>query len=419
MASSKDPFAIAGRPKAEVLTVGTELLTGSVANTNATFLSRELTSLGFHVQAQMTCRDEPEAIQEALRLALRRSEVIFISGGLGPTPDDLTRESVAEFFQVPLVLSKVQYREILRHYRERGKRVPDMVKREAYFPANAKPVFNRFGIALGFVIEERDRVIIVVPGVPGELTRLFESCLKPLLKKRFASARPLASLMVKTIGLSEPSVMTRLSRSFFRLGKFQFGIYPEVGEVTLRIYAEMPGLIRRLKGRVREVLGTHTYSLSEEAVEEVIGRRLRAKRWTVSIAESCTGGRISKLLTRVPGASHYFTGAVVAYDDDMKVGSLGISPGLIEAKGAVSGEIAEAMAQGVRKRLGTTLGLAVTGIAGPTGGTDRKPVGLVYIAIASPHRSRVWKEFFLGDREQIQERATKKALEYLWRWVRA
>jgi len=414
----KNIFPVRGRPTAELLTVGTELVTGTTVNTNASYLGRELTQLGFRVEHQCACRDETEAIQEALQRALARSQVIVICGGLGPTPDDITRQTLAEFFGVPLVLSRAQYRQIQRYYRSRGRTVPAIVKREAYFPANAKPVFNEFGIALGFIIEERGRVILVVPGVPRELVRLFETRLKPFLQGRFSRLRPLASLIVKTVGLSEPAVMRRLGRRFFRMGQFEFGIYPEAGEVGLRVYADSPALIRRLRLRVKKVLGRHIYSFSEESLEAAIGRELVRKKGTLAIAESCTGGRIAELLTGVPGASRYLAGAVVAYQNGVKTRILDVPDQLIKRRGAVSREAVLRMAFGVRARFGATLGIGVTGIAGPGGGSREKPVGLVYLAIASAGEKKAWKEQFRGERLHIQDRAAKKALEYLWRWLK-
>lgn len=406
-----------GRPKVELLTIGTELLTGSVINTNAHYLGRELTQLGFEVAHQTSCRDESSPIHESLRLALARSDMIFVSGGLGPTPDDITRESLADFFRVPLILSQTQYQQISRHYRRRGRAVPLIVKREAYFPANAKPLFNRFGIALGFMIEHGEKIIVVLPGVPGELTRLFESHLRAYLKRKFPGLRPYAPLVVKTIGLSEPAIMQRLGPSFFKLGDFQFGIYPEVGEVSLRIYTDSSSLIRRLRRHILRVMGKDVYSFSDETIARVIGKEFASRGWSLAIAESCTGGQVSEKMTRIPGASRYFLGSVVAYQNEVKIKTLGLPRDVIKEKGAVSREAALALARGIREKFGSTLGVAVTGIAGPSGRTAQKPVGLVYIAIASSHGHKTWEEHFAGDREQIQNRASKKVLEYLWRWI--
>lgn len=406
------------RPKVEILTVGAELLTGSTVNTNAAYLGRELTDLGFEVLGQTACPDEGPSIQAALGRALKQADLVIVSGGLGPTPDDVTRDALADFFNAPLVFSKVQYREIAHQYRKRGRAVPELVKREAYFPANSKPVFNRFGIALGFIIQERGSVVIAVPGVPGELTRLYQAHLKPFLRGHFGGLGRPARLTVKTVGLSEPTIMKRLSKNFFKLGKFRFGIYPRAGEVAIRIQADRPSLAARLKKHMKRVLRGHIYGFDEAEIEEVIGKSLTRKKWTLAIAESCTGGQISRRITGVPGSSRYFLGGIVAYRNRIKTELLGVPKATLFSEGAVSSQTALAMAKGVCRRFNARLGIAVTGIAGPGGGTRRKPVGLVYLAICGPGRCQAWKELFTGDREQIQERATQKALEYLWKWIR-
>jgi nicotinamide-nucleotide amidase len=406
------------RPRAEIITIGAELLSGSALNTNAQYLGRELTRLGFSLKDQSSCADKKAAIQEALKRALQRSDVICLSGGLGPTPDDVTREALAHFFQVPLVLSKRQYQQIRRYYRKKGKTVPSLVKQEALFPQNARPIFNRYGIALGFFIEDHGRIIIVLPGVPGELVRLFAHHVKPFLKKRFSQLTPASLLVVKTLGLSEPAIMKKLGPSFFKISRFQFGIYPETGEVSLRLYADDIKVIRRLKMHIQKKLGKSIYGFKDVSLEEAIGQKFTKKNWNLSLAESCTGGQIAERLTRIPGASRFFSGGVIAYSDSVKENILSVSRKLLQEKGAVSAETALAMAVGVRHLFGTKLALAVTGIAGPSGGSARKPVGLVYVAISTPKVNKIWKEIYHGDRLQIQDRASKKALKELWQVIR-
>ncbi len=418
MAHSEAGLRLKNRPAAGILTLGTELTKGTVVNTNAAYLGKELTSLGFEVKGQTACPDDFKAIEEALGLALARSEVLIVTGGLGPTPDDLTREALADYFGVPLRFSPQQYRLIQRVYAKRKKKVPSLVRREAEFPANATPVLNQFGIALGFTIEEKGKIIAVLPGVPGELTRLFEYRIKPYLKKRFPNLEPPFSLVARTVGLSEPSIMQQLGQSFFNLGAFQFGIYPHVGEVSLRLYADSSAVIRRLQSHIQKKLGKYLYSFSEDRIEAVIGKELTRRRWTLSIAESCTGGKVSEAVTEIPGASRYFRGSVVSYHDQVKSELLGVSRDLLRQKGAVSSQTALAMADGVRRRFGTTLGLSITGIAGPSGGTPQKPVGLIYMALATAKKKKVWAENFSGDRNQIQSRSAKKLLEHLWQWLR-
>ena len=405
-------------PVVEILTVGNEILTGSVLNGNAAFLGKELNAQGFEVRYQSSCPDQKEGIYEALRTAMRRAQITIVTGGLGPTPDDVTRDSVAGYFQVPLVFSKTQFREIAGHYRKRGKKVPSLVKREAYFPANAVPLINQFGIALGFSIEERGRLLFVLPGVPGELIRLFSHRVLPFLKRRFPGIRARGALVVKTIGVSEAVIMRRLKNKFFQLGSFDFGIYPESGEVSLRLYARETPVLRRVKKYITQRLKDDIYTFRNESIEEVVGRCLSRRRGLLAVAESCTGGGLSQRIVRCPGASRYFLGSVVAYQNRLKISELDVSKRVLRKKGAVSKETAIQMAEGVRKRFKSTLGLSVTGIAGPTGGTQKKPVGLVCFGLVAPGRSLAWQDSFYGDREQVQERAVKKALEYLWRWVR-
>lgn len=420
MARFENPHSISFRPtcpKAEILTVGTELLTGSSLNTNAKYLGRRLTHLGFVVSRQASCRDEGAAIHKAIREGLDSAAVLFVTGGLGPTPDDVTRDSIARFFNTPLVLSRKQYRKIEQAYRRKGEGVPEMVRQEAYFPEGAQPLFNRYGIALGFMIERGDKLMVVLPGVPGEMERLFENQVMPILRRKFNKIQPPFCLVVKILGLSEPAIMKRLGPGFFKMGSFQFGIYPAVGEVSVRVYTASQSLLQKLKRHVGSVLGEAVYSFSDEALEAAVGRKLRQRGWTLGIAESCTGGLLAREITRVPGASRYFLGGVTAYQNKVKSGLLGIPDAMLASYGAVSREVVGSMAQSIRSLFGSTLGIAVTGIAGPGGGSRRKPIGRVYISIASVMSCRIWEEHFAGDREQIQIRAVRKALGYLWQWL--
>lgn len=405
-------------PKAEIVTVGAELLNGSAINTNARYLGRELKALGFEVFRQTSCDDRSRDIQETLRRALSEVDVVVMSGGLGPTPDDVTRESIAELFHAPLILSQRQYREIQRYYHKKGRRVPRIVRQEALFPEGSTPLFNRYGIALGFILKSENGILIVLPGVPREMVKLFENHVRPVLRRKFGVLHRPYTLVVKTLGLSEPEIMSRLGSSFLKLGDFQFGIYPDVGEVVIRVYAHSKGLIQRLRRHMTRALRAAVYSLSDATLEEVVGKKLLERNWTLSVAESCTGGQLSQTFTSIPGASVYFEGGVMAYQDQVKFSLLGVSKAVLKKAGAVSKEAASSMARGVRRLLKTTLGVAVTGIAGPSGGSPRKPVGLVYLAIASDKACRVWEEYFRGGREEIRLRATRKALALLWRWLK-
>lgn len=407
----------------EIITIGAELLKGSVLNTNARFLGWELTDLGFDVRWQTACGDVIEAIGQALREAIGRSDLIILSGGLGPTPDDLTREALSQFFKVPLTFSSSQFSEIRKHYQRLDRHVPEMVRREAHFPANATPLINRYGIALGFTMVHKSRLVVVLPGVPVELEKMFRELVKPLLRRHFRKRLvPRPALVVKTIGLSEPQIMMRLGRDFFK-DSFDFGIYPAAGEVSMRIQADLVAIIRRLRRKVDLRLGDSIYAFEDKSLAEVVGTILTRRRKTLAAAESCTGGLLASEVTKTAGASQYFKGGLTVYSNEVKKiffewsGEKHAVQDLLR-KGAVSKEVAAALAEGIRKQLGTTYGIGITGIAGPVGGSRRKPVGLVYLSLASPEKVKVWKREFWGDRNQIQTKAMKKALEYLWREIR-
>lgn len=403
------------RPTAEVLTIGNELLKGSVLNTNAQFLGRELTSLGFEVTEQNACRDEINEIKEAFGRSYRRADLVIITGGLGPTPDDLTRDAIAAYFHIPLKFSSRQYAFIQKYYRQRKRKTPALVRKEAMFPANCQPLFNTFGIALGFSIFSGGKLVVVLPGVPSELEKMFDTLVKPLIKKSFKKLPKRQRLIVKTVGLSEPTVMQKLGRDFFS-ETFDFGIYPNLGEVAIRMYAESVKTIHNVKRKIQKRLGKSIYAYEEKTLPQVVGELLRSRKQSIAVAESCTGGLLASEITRIPGAGKYFRGSVTVYQIQVKRW-LGVSQEVIRNHGVVSAETACELAKVTRQTFKTDYSIGITGVAGPKK-EEGKPVGLVFIAIAGPRRTRVWKEHFLGDRTQIQAKAAKKSLEYLWRWIR-
>jgi nicotinamide-nucleotide amidase len=404
------------RPGAEVLTIGNELLRGTVLNTNAQFLGAALLDLGFETLHQSSCADAIPEIIASLRRALSRSDVVIATGGLGPTPDDLTRDAVAGLFGVPLEISRQQLNFIKSYYRRRNKKMPFMVRKEAMFPKTSVPLFNHYGIALGFSITLGSKILIVLPGVPDELRGMFKTQVLPVLKKNFPALKKRHSLIVKTVGLSEPGVMERLKKDFFS-DPFEFGIYPKAGEVALRLYADSPVVLARLEKKLRERLGSAVYAYAEKEISEAVGELLTRKKRSLAVAESCTGGLLAAELTRTPGASRYFLGSMTVYDNRIKE-LLGVPAKTISAYGAVSMQVAKLLASRVREKFGSDYGIGITGIAGPAGGSKKKPVGLVYLALAAPSKVYGWKESFWGNRSQIQTKAVKRALEYLWKEIR-
>ncbi len=405
------------KPTAAILSVGNEVLRGSVVNTNAAFLGRELSTLGFEVISHGVCADSQEAIRFRLGEVFRRVELVLMMGGLGPTPDDVTREGIAAHFKVPLVFSSAQYRRLQQVYKRFGKKVPPLVRREAFYPENAKPLINRFGIALGFSIEIGQKIVIALPGVPSELTNMYFDVVLPFLKKKYGNLFKSRKLIVRMAGISEPEVMKKLGKDFFD-DPFDFGIYPSAGEIAIRILADKSDVLARLKKKIATRLRDRVYGWDETPLEGVIGKILGRNKQTLAVAESCTGGLLASRITASPGASVYFRGGVIPYHASVKT-ELGVPEKLIRAHGEVSAEVACQLARSVRLRMGSSFGLGITGIAGPGGGSSRKPVGLVYIGLAAPDgKVRTWKHVFWGERRQVQDKAATKALECLWRKIR-
>ena len=402
------------RPVAKILTIGDELLKGTVLNTNARFLGAELLRLGFKVESQVSCPDDLLSIKAEFSRALAGAELILVTGGLGPTPDDVTRDAAADFFKVPLVLSNRQLSFIQNYYKSRGKKMPPLVRKEALFPQNAEPLFNRYGIALGFSIAAGERLMVILPGVPDEMEKMFRELVAPLVLKKFKGLKKRLALIVKTVGISEPGIMEKLKDDFFD-DPFEFGIYPMTGEVTLRFYTDSFAVKRRLEKKAAGRLKKWIYAREETTLAAQIGKIFLREKKTLAVAESCTGGLLASGITAVPGASRYFKGGITAYENKIKENWLAVPPEVLRKKGAVSPETALCMAAAVRLKMAASIGIGITGIAGPSGGSREKPVGLVYIAIVSANKRTVWKEIFRGTRDQIQARAAKKAFEYLWR----
>lgn len=408
--------------RAEILTIGAELLKGSTQNTNACFLGRELTDLGFEVVAQTACGDSHDIIAKKMGEAISRSDLLILTGGLGPTPDDVTREAVADYFKTPLIFSKSQFSIIQKYYRSRHRKVPALVHREVMFPENAAPLINRYGIALGFSLVCGRSLVVVLPGVPAELEKMFRELVRSRIRRHFRNLRSCPSLVAKIVGLSEPEIMRRLGRDFFK-EQFDFGIYPAPGEVAIRIQADDPAIVHRCRQKIKKRLGPSLYAEEGILLAEAIGRILRRRRQSLAIAESCTGGLAASEITKTPGASRYFKGGRILYDNRVKIAwfkNLNRRDAVkaLRKKGAVSASVARALAAGIRHEMGATFGIGITGIAGPGGGSPQKPVGLVFLALATPDKTKVWKEHFWGDRIQVQTRAMKKSLEYLWREIR-
>lgn len=407
--------------RAEIIAVGSELLTPDRLDTNSLFLTSELNQLGIRVIHKSVVGDSPDEMRSSFRHALDRAQLVIASGGLGPTDDDRTRDAVADLLGRKLHLDDAILRQIQERFRRYGRAMPDINVRQAMVPEGATVLPNSRGTAPGIWIEDAGRIVVLLPGVPAELRTIFEEAVKPRLAK-IAPAERLYKRDLRITGLPESDVEQRVSPLYALYPDTETTILAAPSGIQLhpRIWsadaAKAEALLDEIVGRMALALGENLYSTKGESLEEVVARVLTENRATIAVAESCTGGLVAEHLTNVPGSSSYFLGGVVCYSNDLKTGMVGVPAELIEAKGAVSSEVALALADGIRKRTGATLGIGITGIAGPGGGTPEKPVGLVHIGIADERGPREKAIRFPGDRERIRAYATYAALDTVRRY---
>jgi nicotinamide-nucleotide amidase len=402
--------------KAEIIAVGSELLTPDRVDTNSLFLTLELNRLGFVVTRKTVVGDRNDDVRDAFRDALARVEVVIASGGLGPTQDDLTREAVAQLLGRKLVRDDAVMSSIEERFRKLGRTMAEVNRRQAMVPEGADVLKNSRGTAPGLWIESNGRVVVLLPGVPTELQALFTERVGPRLATR-AGATRLHYRELRTAGLTESEVEQRIAPIYTAYTSAETTILASPGEIQIHLRAwsdnssAAESMLQEMTERITLALGEHLFTTSGESLEEVAGRELMMNHATIATAESCTGGLLAQRLTRIPGSSAYFLGGVVCYSNHLKSAWVDVPGALLEAKGAVSPEVARALAEGIRRRTGATLGAGITGIAGPGGGTPEKPVGLVHIALADATGSKERVLQFPGDRERIRWFASQIALD--------
>lgn len=407
---------------AEILAVGTELLLGETVNSNAAYLGQILSENGFNVYHQVTVGDNASRLSEALKQALARADVIVLTGGLGPTADDLTRETVAQVLGRPLNLDPGVLGEIEAFFRRRGVPMPENNRRQAMVPAGALVIRNRKGTAPGLIIPEGEKTLVLLPGPPFELRPMVEETVVPFLRQRYPGQPVLVRRILKIVGMGESQV-AELVGEFFSLSNPTVAPYARPGEVHLRLAAQALdragalALIAPIEEEIRRRLSGYVFGADEATVEAVVGELLRQRGWTLAVAESCTGGLVTSRLTSVAGSSDYLRLGAVTYALATKIDLLGVPRDEAERSDGVSSRVALTMAQGIRRLAGATVGLATTGYAGPTGGNDDDPVGTVYLAISGPGGDRVERAWFPGPRQEVQARATQEILARLWRYL--
>jgi nicotinamide-nucleotide amidase len=404
---------------AEIIAVGSELLTPFRIDTDSLFLTRRLNDAGLVVRAKAVVGDDRTALAAILRAALDRSDVVITTGGLGPTEDDVTRDVVADLLGRRLVEDQAVLAAIRARFDRRGVSMPEINRRQALVPEGARVLRNVNGTAPGLWIEIGARVVVLLPGPPRELEPMFEAEIAPALAAS-EPARRLHRRVLKITGRSESQVeeVAQPIYSSFAGGDIpvETTILAAPGQIELHLQAvgsDATALDRRLEqaaDSLARALAPYVFSVDGRALEAVVGEALRARGWRIAVAESCTGGLVLGRLTDVPGSSAWVAGGVVAYANDVKRAALGVPAEIIEAHGAVSEPVALAMAEGVRARLAADIGVSVTGIAGPGGGSPAKPVGTVVIAVATTS-SMVRRFAFTGDRELIRRHSTAAALD--------
>ncbi|MCU1266871.1 MAG: competence/damage-inducible protein CinA C-terminal domain protein [Acidobacteria bacterium] len=403
---------------AEIIAIGSELLAPDRSDTNSLWLTEKLNGIGIEVKLKTIVGDDDARLEEAIRDAVRRSRVVITTGGLGPTEDDITRKVAARALGRRLLLDEKVLDWIKARFESFGRKMPERNSRQAMVIDGSEVLDNPNGTAPGLFIEHENTAIALLPGPPREMRPMFESFVQPRLAEKSGSLRVVRRVL-RVAGMGESALDELIAPVYLQYENPQTSILFNQTEVEIQLTAnsrtdaEAEALLDRVSEQLEERLGKAIFSFAGETMEEVVGLKLAVGRYSLAVAESCTGGLIAQRLTALPGASKYFIEGVVSYSNESKTRTLGVEPILLLEHGAVSAPVAEAMAEGVRTRAGTDFGLSITGIAGPDGGSEEKPVGLVYIALADDAHTEHRKLNLPGDRNLIRWRASQAALDLL------
>ncbi len=416
-----------GKASVEIVAIGTEILLGHLIDTNSAHVARVLADSGIDVYAKHAVGDNAARLETMLREVLDRADGAITTGGLGPTVDDLTKEAVAAAIGAPLELDEPSIRAIEERLRSFGRTGPltENNRRQAMLPAGCVVLPNPHGTAPGFVASRADgKFVACMPGVPREMKPMLAEHLVPWIVATFGIHDAIYTRTIHTVGISESLLDSKIETLFRTLENPKIAMLAHDGKVDVKIMAKAEdraaadALIAPVEEEIRERIGAGIFGVDEDTLESALLRRLDAARLTLGTAESLTGGAVADALVRVPGASSVFRGAIVAYDNAVKTSLLGVDEAVLREHGAVSEEVAVAMARGACERIGTDLALATTGIAGPTGATPGKPVGLVYVALATSGGETVVRRLTLpGNRDDVRRRSTLGALDVLWRYL--
>lgn len=409
--------------KVSIISVGDEICIGQIVNTNASWIAQRVTEIGYSVVYHSVVPDEESRIINEIDRILKFSDVVLITGGLGPTSDDLTKPSLAKYFNVELVFNEVAFEWIKEYFLKRG--ITEILERNknlSYLPANCQPLHNAVGTAPGMLFKFDGKLVISMPGVPKEMKYIMNNSVIPLLQERISN-KPIQIVVFRTLqtcGIAESQLAEKLKDLHFENSTYSLAFLPSYKGVRLRIgakagsFQDANSLIEKFQTQIHSLVGDYIYGIGEISLAEACGKLLLEQRMTIAVAESCTAGLLGAEFTKIPGSSGYFLGGVIAYSNEAKVNILRVSAQTIEKFGAVSKETVIEMAQNVKDLFGSTFGIAITGIAGPSGGTIEKPVGTVWIGIATDGSFFAEKYQFGIDREINRELSVGKALNLLY-----
>jgi nicotinamide-nucleotide amidase len=409
---------------AEIIAVGSELLTPHRQDTNSLYLTEKLNDLGVEVRFKCIVGDDLEALTAAAKLAMRRSDIILFSGGLGPTEDDLTREAVADALGLKLQRDPQIIAQLEERFAKRGYKMTPNNARQADVIASAAALPNSLGSAPGQWIagkyDGQDRILVLLPGPPYELKAMFETECLPRLRARIPEQH-IATRILKMAMIPESQVDARVAPIYKTYTDVATTILAGGGEIQLHLrcrkdsQAEAEARVEELAEKIEDEMGDAIFSRKGETIEQIVSYLLQMRGMTLAAAESCTGGMLAERITSLSGSSRYFLGGAVVYSNELKTQFANVPKSLIDRHGAVSREVAAAMAEGIRKRCVASYGVGITGVAGPTGGTEQKPVGLVYIALAGEEGTQIVERNFPGDRQRVRQFSTQQALEMVRR----
>ena len=387
--------------KTEIITIGDEILIGQIVDTNSAWMAEKLNQIGISVFQITTITDNREHIMKAVEGALSRVDIVLVTGGLGPTSDDVTKKTLAEFFDSKLILNEEVLASVKKRLEERNIQLNDLIRGQAYVPDKCQAFVNEWGTAPGMWFETNGKVLVSMPGVPREMKGIMEKYVIPGLKVKYRLPAILHRTLL-TYGTFEAH-LSGLLEDFEKAlpGNVKLAYLPSAGRVRLRLTArgddlkELEPLLDKLEAEMMKRVGEYVYGKNGDTLEQIVGDLLRKKEKTLATAESCTGGMVSHLITTVPGSSDYYKGSIISYANEVKINELGVPEEIIMKHGAVSRETVEHMVAGVGNKLKTDYAIAISGIAGPTGGTREKPVGTVWIAVKSPEKT-IAKKFIFG-----------------------